>query len=331
MNTHPDEFPKTLQEAVRYFTDQDTCLKFVAALRWPGGVTCPHCNTKEVSFLSTRRIWKCKGCKKQFSVKVGTIFEDSPIGLDKWLCAIWMIANCKNGISSYEIHRAIGVTQKTAWFMLHRIRLAMQTGSFDKMSGEVEADETFIGGKAKNMHKDKREEKIQGRGATGKAIVMGLLERNEEGPSRVKAKVIANTQRETLHREVKQTLEKGAYLYTDALPAYRGLPVDEHLHQYVDHAIEYVNNRVHTNGLENFWSLLKRSIRGTYVSVEPEHLTAYIDEQAFRFNNRKFKDPARFILVTCGIVGKRLTYRELIGNPQGVDSPDPLRGGPRAD
>src|SRR5215211_914943 len=158
-------FPKTLQEAVIYFSDLDTCTTFMAQIRWPEGVTCPYCASKAVSYLSTRRKWKCmaKECHKQFSVKVGTVMEDSPIGLDKWLAAVWLITNAKNGISSYEIHRALGVTQKSAWFLLHRIRLAMQTGTFEKLSGQVEVDETFIGGKARNMHASKRAEKVKGR------------------------------------------------------------------------------------------------------------------------------------------------------------------------
>lgn len=187
-------FPKTLQEAILFFSDPDTCNTFMAQLRWPDGVTCPHCEGKAVSYLSTRRTWKCmnKVCHKQFSVKVGTIMEDSAITLDKWLAAIWMIANCKNGVSSYEIHRALGITQKSAWFLNHRIRLAMQTGTFEKLSGQVEVDETYIGGLARNMHRDKRHAKITGTGGTGKVAVMGLLERN----GKVRAKVIANaTQR----------------------------------------------------------------------------------------------------------------------------------------
>lgn len=168
--------PNTLVEAIRYFSDPDICLQFLIPLRWPNGITCPECGSDKVTFLANARLWKCrvKHPRQKFSIKVGTIFEDSPIGLDKWLAAIWMIANCKNGVSSYEIHREIGVTQKTGWFMLHRIRLAMQTGTFTKLSGQVESDETYIGGIARNMHKWKRAEKIKGRGTAGKAIVMGI-------------------------------------------------------------------------------------------------------------------------------------------------------------
>ncbi len=230
-------------------------------MRWTDGVTCPYCQGKAVSYLSTRRKWKCmnKECHKQFSVKVGTIMEDSPIGLDKWLAAIWMIANDKNGISSYEIHRALDITQKSAWFLLHRIRLAMQTGTFEKLTGQVEADETYIGGLARNMHRDKRHAKITGTGGNGKVAVMGLLERN----GKVRAKVIADARQETLHDEVKQHVEKGAELFTDGWKAYSGLNED-YIHQVIDHAEKYVDGQIHTNGIENFWSLLKRGIKGTY-------------------------------------------------------------------
>jgi transposase-like protein len=206
--------PSTLIEAIRYFSDPDICLKFMVAMRWPDGVVeCPQCGSKQVTFLANARLWKCraKHPRQKFSVKVGTIFEDSPIALDKWLAAIWMIANCKNGVSSYEIHREIGVTQKTAWFMLHRIRLAMQTGSFKKLSGQVESDETYIGGKARNMHKHKRAEKIKGRGTAGKAIVMGILERHgEDHVSRVRAKVIQSTATETMHQEIREAVRPGS-------------------------------------------------------------------------------------------------------------------------
>lgn len=304
-----NNLPTTLQEAIKYFSDADVCLKFASLLRWENGIaTCPQCESQETSFLKTRRIWKCKACKKQFSVKVGTIFEDSPIGLDKWFCAIWLISNCKNGVSSYEIHRAIGVTQKTAWFMLHRIRVLMETGNVEKLTGEVEVDETFIGGLAKNMHKAKREAKIQGRGSVGKTAVMGLLERK----GRVMAKVISNTSRKTLHGEIKANVEKDSNLYTDEWRSYQGLN-DEYTHAIINHSIEYVRGNIHTNGIENFWSLLKRTIRGTYVSVEPFHLERYLAEQTFRFNERKGKDKDRFIKTVGNINGKRLTYKQLIG------------------
>ncbi len=308
--------PTTLIEAIRYFSDPDVCLAFMGTMRWPDAVVrCPNCNSTEVRFLAIRRLWECKGkhAKAQFSIKVGTVFEDSPIGLDKWLAAVWMIANDKNGVSSYEMARALGVTQKSAWFMLHRIRLAMQKGTFRRMSGEVEVDETFIGGKSRFMHKEARARKITGTGGSGKAAVMGLLERHGPvGHSVVKTKVVANTRRKTLSPEVRKHVVEGSEVFTDALRSYSDL-ADTYIHETIDHAEEYVRGKVHTNGIENFWSLLKRSIKGTYVSVEPFHLFRYLDEQAFRYNARKTTDAGRFVRVLHDIVGKRLTYTELTG------------------
>ncbi|QIN81689.1 IS1595 family transposase [Rubrobacter tropicus] len=306
----PAKQPKTLLEAIRYFADLDVATEYVAKLRWPEGPVCPKCGVVDPKhyFLKTRRVWKCRACKKQFSVKVGTIFEDSPLGLDKWLPAVWLIANCKNGISSYELARDLGVTQKSAWFMLHRIRLAMQTGTFEKLSGQVEADETFIGGKARNMHKSKRAEKITGTGGSGKVAVMGLLERHGE----VRTKVVPDTRSRTLQVEVRENVEPGSEVHTDALKSYRGLD-PEYVHNVVDHAERYVDGHVHTNGLENFWSLLKRGIKGTYVSVEPYHLFRYLDEQAFRFNEREGVDGERFQKALGSVAGRRLTYDELTG------------------
>jgi transposase-like protein len=305
-----DNFPKTLQDAIKYFSDLDTCTTFMAQLRWADGVTCPYCEGKAVSYLSTRRKWKCmaKECHKQFSVKVGTVMEDSPIGLDKWMAAMWLIANAKNGISSCEIHRALGITQKSAWFLLHRIRLAMQNGTFEKLSGQVEVDETYIGGLARNMHRDKRAKSITGTGGAGKVAVMGLLERN----GNVRAKVIADATQGTLHGEVRAHVAPGAELFTDGWKSYSGLQHD-YVHQVIDHAEKYVDGQIHTNGIENFWSLLKRGIKGTYVSVEPFHLFRYLDEQTFRFNTRKGNDADRFIETAKNVVGKRLTFDELTG------------------
>lgn len=306
-------FPETLLEAVVYFSNPDVALEFVVNLRWPNGVTCPKCEAENPMFLATRRVWKCRACRKQFSVKVGTIFEDSPIGLEKWLPAFWLIANCKNGISSYEIARALGVTQKTGWFMAHRIRLALQDGTFEMMTGEVEVDETFIGGRARFMHKDKRAEKITGTGGAGKAAVMGLLERHgKDGHSRVKTKVVPNVRRATLSPEVRANVEQGSAVFSDALKSYADLGAD-YEHQVIDHAESYAKGRIHTNGLENFWSLLKRSIKGTYVNVEPFHLFRYLDEQSFRFNLRKGTDALRFLHAAAGLIGRRVQYKELIG------------------
>jgi len=305
-----NDVPQTLVEAIRYFSDPDVCLAFVVELRWPDGVTCPRCGSRDVRFLAKRRIWECKAKhpKKQFSVKVGTIFEDSALGLDKWLAAMWMIANAKNGISSYEIARGLGITQKSAWFVLHRIRLAMQTEIFDKLGGEVEVDETYIGGKARNMHAGRR--RAKGRGTVGKAVVMGLLERHGE----VRTQVVPNIVRKTLHQEVRRHVEEGSTIYTDELRSYGGLEA-EYAHKVINHAEAYAKGHVHTNGMENFWSLLKRGIKGTYVSVEPFHLFRYLDEEAFRFNTRKDSDAGRFLRVVASVAGKRLEFKNLIGEP----------------
>jgi transposase-like protein len=299
--------PKNLLDAVRYFSDLKVCNAYMRSIKWPDGpIVCPDCGADGCYELSSRPVLKCRGCKKQFSYKVGTIFEDSPLGLDKWFVAVWAIANAKNGISSHELGRALGVTQKSAWFMLHRVREAMRTGDFRKLSGTVESDETFIGGAAANMHKHIRDKKIRGRGSVGKRIVHGLLERGGE----VRAKVVDSTEAKDLQGEIRRNVEKGSAVYTDALLAYRGLE-DTFIHEFIDHTIEYVRDRVHTNGLENFWSLFKRMLNGTYVHCAPFHLQRYVDEESFRFNDRKTDDAHRFADVMKRVPGRRITYRQL--------------------
>ena len=304
--------PNTLQEAAIYFANPDNCVAYLVARRWPNGVVCPTCGRKDAAFVTSRRLWQCKTRhpKSQFSIKVGTIFEDSAIGLDKWLLTMWMMANCKNGVSSYEISRATGISQKSTWFMLQRIRLALQDGdSGGKLGGEVEIDETFIGGKSRNMHKDVRQRRISGTGGKDKTAVLGILERG----GKVRTEVVRNRRKRTLDAIVRKHVEEGSAVYTDTLPSYNDLH-DTYRHEMVDHAIEYVRENVHTNRMENFWSLLKRSIGGTYVSVEPFHLFRYVDEQAFRFNNRiEMSDGDRFDVAVRQIVGKRLTWAEVTG------------------
>jgi len=306
------ELGNTLIQAVAYFQEYENCHRFMVNLRWPDGkIACPRCGSDHVTYLAKARVWKCyaKHDSPKFSLKTGTIFEDSPISLAKWLPAVWMIVNDKNGISSWELHRALGVTQKTAWFMLHRIRLAMQDESGSKLGGEVEVDESMIGGKSRNMHKNKRAEKIHGTGGADKAIVFGMVERD----GKVRAMHVAKRRGKELQEAIRENVEAGSAIFSDELPSYVGLAAD-YDHAVINHAIEYVDGNVHTNTIENFWSLLKRGLHGTYVSVEPFHLFRYIDEQAFRYNNRKDMDDGdRFSAVVSQVVGKRLTYHHLTG------------------
>jgi transposase-like protein len=310
--------PKTLQQAIKYFSNPDNCIDYLGIKRWPNGVTCPTCGSEKVKFNESRRIWQCGSHhpKRQFSVKVGTIFEDSAIGLDKWLIAVWMLTNCKNGISSYEIARSLGVTQKTAWFMMHRIRLALQDdGDGGKLGGEVEVDETFIGGLSRNMHLSKRAKKISGTGGNDKVAVMGILERR----GKIRTSVLNDVTQEILQSKIRQHVRHGSQLFTDAWVSYTGLDA-EYLHDVINHAEAYVKGNVHTNGVENYWSLLKRGIKGTYVSVEPFHLFRYLDEQAFRFNTRQeLDDSGRFDLAVSQVMGKRLTWNKLTGK---IESPE---------
>jgi transposase-like protein len=315
--------PKTLQQAIVYFSDPERAFVYAVNLRWPDKtVLCPRCGHDKHSFVKTRRLWFCKGCKRQFTVKVGTIFEDSALGLDKWMTAVWMTVNCKNGISSHELARTLGITQKSAWFMLQRIRTALKDHPWDKtkLGGEgkeCEADETFVGGKVKNMHKSRRLALAVERGQSyfppdgnvrGKTVVHGILDRDLR---KVRASVVPNVKRETLQNEILKNVRYGSNVYTDNAVAYENLRW-RFVHDFVNHAEQYVKGRVHTNGLENFWSLLKRSLRGTYVAVEPFHLSRYVDEQVFRFNNRKDKkDHERFEIAMSQIGGRRLTYTEL--------------------
>lgn len=314
--------PKSLQDAIIYFSNQDNCIEYLASRRWPDGPICPICGSTKVSaFNPKRRTWKCGSHhpRREFSVKVGTIFEDSAISLDKWLTAIWMLVNCKNGISSYEIARDLGITQKSAWFVLHRIRLAMAGGSLEKIGGEgsgpIEIDETFVGPNPRKMHRDRREALYKAISARPNQPIMGMLDRELR---QVRAKVVPNVRRETLQNEILGQIEKGSKVYSDSAPAYDLLKAQDYIHEAVNHVQEYVRGEVHTQGIENFWSLLKRSLRGTYVAVEPFHLDRYVTEQVFRFNNRATKDNPltdsdRFALAVSQIAGKRLTFAELTG------------------
>ena len=321
------ESPKTLLEAIQYFSDEQVCIDAVAMMRWPQGVRCGYCDADKPYYLKTQKRWKCRSCRKQFSVKVNSIFEDSPISLKKWLPALWLLVNCKNGISSYEIAKDLGVTQKSAWFMLQRLRLALRARDFSfKMGGPggTEVDETFIGGKPANMHTSRRLRiaRIQGEqartaneyGRAGKAAIMGMYDREAR---QVRATVVPNVKRETLQNEILANIEHGSAIYSDQAVSYNALK-DNYIHETVSHVDAYVRGQVHTNCLENFWSLTKRTLKGTYVAVEPFHLDRYVDEQVFRFNNRATRDNPlndadRFYIALSQVANKRLTYAELTG------------------
>jgi transposase-like protein len=306
--------PQTLLQAARYFADLDMCEKFMRDIKWHGDEpACPKCGSHRVGEVKTRRLLRCKDCRKQISSKAGTIFEDSPLGLDKWFVAVWAIANCKNGVSSHELGRTIGVTQRTAWFMLHRIRTAMECETPNKFDGTSEMDTTYIGGKADNMHTARREKLIQGRGSVGKIPVHGILQRGTENKaSQVNAAVLGQNGIENTITHIRQQVKKGSVVFTDDSRVYDNLS-DNYTHEAVDHSVKYVEGIVHTNGIENFWSLFKRGIKGTYVSIAPYHLFRYVSEQVFRFNYRKLTDATRFWLLLNHVFNKRLTYRLLAG------------------
>ncbi len=305
-----EQEPKTLQEAIVYFSRPENCRNYIVARRWPDGVICPRCGGSMVRFSEKHNRWQCGSHheRRQFTAKTGAIFEDSPLRLDKWLVAMWQVVNCKNGVSSYEIHPSLGVTQKTAWLMDHRIRLALRMGSLEKLSGEVEVDETFIGGKARNMHIAQRKRRITGTGGEYKTAVVGFAERGGQ----VQTVVVDNRRKKTLQVEAKKRVQAGAALYTDELLSYEGSE-SNYAHKVLDHAVTYVDGAVHTNTLENLWTLLKRGISGTYVSLEPSHLFRHLDEHPYRFKNRKLTDAERFSAAVTGIVGKHVTFEELIG------------------
>jgi transposase-like protein len=326
-NTLPE--PKSLQEAIVYLSDADRCFEFAKKLRWPDGtVVCPRCSVAKNSFIKTRKLWFCYACKRQFTIKVKTIMEDSPITLDKWMTAFWLLANAKNGISSHELGRAVKVTQTTAWFMLQRIREVMNSrkfGATTKIGGEgseLEVDETFVGGKVKNMHRSRRvrfaiQEGYAG-ATTGKTIVHGILDRNLR---KVRAQVVPNVTREALQNAIFKNVKYGSTVYTDSAVAYDNGMQRRFVHDVVNKTEAYVRGRVHVNGMENFWSLLKRSLRGTYVAVEPFHLSRYVDEQVFRYNHRKdgdrkLNDADRFNAVMSQVLGRRLTYDDLTGKSE---------------
>lgn len=308
-----ENLPTTLLGVTKYLSDPQVCIDIVKFMRWgESEPVCQHCGETGAYFLASRKIFKCKKCRKQFSVKMGTIFEESAVGLNKWLIAIWQLVNCKNGISSYELGKGIGVTQRTAWFMLQRIRTAMSNGTIEKMTGTIEIDEAYIGGLPKNMHQSKKARFVSRytrQFPRNKTAVVGMVERGGQ----VRAKVVhkGNTlKREDVMPIIKQNIEPESHVMTDEAVMYRDL-WEKYVHATINHSREYVRGNVHTNSIENFWSLLKRSIKGTYVSVSPVHLQKYVEEQVFRYNTRQGNDRERFIAVLNQVSGKRMTYAEL--------------------
>ncbi len=294
--------PSTLIEAVRYFSNPDVCIEHVAAQRWPNGVICPTCGRVDVSYLESQKRWQCKSrhAKRQFSVKIGTIFEDSPLGLDKWLPAVWMIINAKNGVSSYEIARALGVTQKTAWFMDHRIRAAMEYGTFDKLDSPVEADETYIGGKAKEEN---------GR-FSNKTAIVGVVEKKKH-TGQIRAFATKQADATNTLPFLKQNLEEGATLHTDESKIYSRTK-RTFIHESVNHSEkEYARGAISTTTIDGFWNLFKRSYKGTYTHLSPAHLERYVKEHTYRYNTRMLTDGQRFTEWFANCHG-RLMYKALI-------------------
>jgi transposase-like protein len=308
--------PQTLLEAVNYFTNEKRCVEFLARFRWTDGKpVCPKCGSLNICHLKTRPSYRCRetGCKSTFSLKTGSIMESSPLPITKWVPALWFVINHKNGVSSYEVSRALGITQKAAWHLNHRIRKAISNGSFAKMgkNNPVEIDETFIGGKEQFKHRANKPSSFRKRGHAGKIPVMGMVERQGE----VRAKVVDNVRRASLEPEVLANVEKGATIYTDSLMSYQQL-AKTYAHNWVDHSKgTYVDGLAHTNTMENFWSCFKRTLKGTYIHMASFHIDRYLDEQSFRYNYRKLNDAGRFETVIPKIFGegKKLSYAELTG------------------
>lgn len=303
--------PDTMIEAVRMFADEQVAHDFFVAMRWPRGVACPRsCGSINVAYMAKSRRWYCNDCKGQFTAKVGTVFEDSPIGFNKWLPAFWLLASNRNGISSHELARALKVTQRTAWFMLQRIRLAMTDEAFEPLRGTVEADEAYIGGKWSSMS-NKRRRAVEAAGKSqysSKAPVFGIVERK----GRVRAWAVPNLTLKTLLPKIRETVHEDATIYTDTSRLYHDINEFILHHRAVNHELhEYVRGNVHTNNIECFWAVLKRTLGGTYIHVNARHLDRYLQEQAFRFNERENQDGPRFANATQGAPGKRLTYKAL--------------------
>jgi ISXO2-like transposase domain/Transposase zinc-ribbon domain len=299
------KLPQSELEAVRYFADEERCIKFVAEQRWPNGVICPTCGRADVSYLKTQRRWQCKSAhsKRQFSVKTGTIFEDSPLGLNKWLPAIWKIVNSKNGVSSYEMASALQITQKSAWFLNHRIREALKVGHFEKLSGTVEGDETYVGGRHHQGHKH---------GFDNKTAIVGLVEK-KKGSGRARAYVTKTADATNAVGFMKANVKAGSTIHTDESRIYYNVKRD-YKHEVVNHGQrEYARGDVSTNSIEGVWNLFKRSYKGTYTHMAPKYLSRYVDEHIYRYNNRQLGASERFV-GWFSTSGRRLAYSTLMAN-----------------
>ncbi len=291
------------------FPDEESARTYLEGIVWPKGVTCPACKKRNATKWKPRKgHYQCKSCRKVFTVRMGTIFEGSKLPIKKWLYAMYLHQTARKGISSLQLSKEIGCTQKTAWFVLHRLREAYDVAGV-KLTGTVEVDETYLGGKEENKHASRKLK--AGRGAVGKQAVLGMRER--EG--KTKAMPIAETDKSTLHRAILQHVDKGTMLYTDEHSGYKGIDRWDYTHQGVKHsAKEYVNGMAHTNGIESVWALLKRGFNGTYHNWSQKHCYRYVDEFSFRLNegNCKFDTILRIHNVCRNAVGKRLTYQRLV-------------------
>lgn len=298
----------SLVELTRMFPDDEAAERWFIKTRWPGGVCCPKCDSLNVQVRKTRKPqpFRCRACRKDFSVKTGTLMQGSNIGLQKWAIAFYLSATNLKGVSSMKLHRDLGITQKSAWHMMHRIRETWRDNG-GHFTGPVEADESYFGGKRKNMAKSKRE-KMEGRGTAGKAIVAGLKDRET---NRVKAGVVASTDRETLQGFIRDNVKGGAKVYTDDHTSYQNMP--GFAHEAVKHSVgEYVRKQAHTNGVESFWAMLKRGYHGTYHKMSPKHLERYVTEFAGRHNQRPLDTIDQMSAMVTGMDHKRLRYKDLI-------------------
>src|SRR5882762_847824 len=308
-----EKTPTTLLAAMRHF-DIKTAARYVAAIKWPDGPFCPKCGSIKVGHIASRNRYQCKekGCRKQFSLTTDTIMESTHLRLDQWLVAVWMIANCRNGVSSCEIARTVGCKQQSAWHLLHRVRHIFAQANDGQISGTIEADSTLVGGIVKFMSHERRQEHGRKGPYSNKTIVHALRERST---GNVRAEILPQESGKAIRELMQKHVEEGSFVYTDSHAVYRNLG-DLFMHATTNHKRgQYVRGagEIHSNGAENFFNCLRRSLKGTYIKATAEHLQPYVDEAVFRFNVRKESEWTRFDTAMRLIVGKRLTYSELTG------------------